>query len=81
LNGTENTAIDISAAAKFIRYFLKSADILFFSINIRIADILVMRAIKAIPPYIKAKHVGKGSGSATKLDKSEVILDIDELVM
>jgi hypothetical protein len=32
------------------------------------ADIFVTKAIKAIPPYIRAKTVGNGSGSANKSD-------------
>jgi hypothetical protein len=50
LNGTERTAIDMSAADKFIRYFLKSADVFIFLTKIMTADIFVMKATKAVPP-------------------------------
>jgi hypothetical protein len=76
LNGTENKAFEISAAAKFNKYFLKSADIFIFLTRI-MTDIFVTKATKAIPPYSRAKAVGKGSGSANKFDNSAVELDID----
>jgi hypothetical protein len=80
LKGTERTAIDMSAAAKFIRYFLKSADVFIFLTRIMTANILVMKAKEAIPPYSRAKIVGKGSGSANKLDNSVVALVNDEFI-
>ncbi len=61
-------AIERSAADKFIKYFRKSADVFIFLTRIIIADIFVMKATKAIPPYSRAKTVGKGSGSAIKSD-------------
>jgi hypothetical protein len=77
LKGTENTAIDMSAADKFIKYFLKSADVFICLTKIIIADIFVTKAKVAIPPYSKAKIVGKGSGSANKTDNPPVELDVN----
>ncbi len=73
----ERAAKDMSAMAKFIRYFRKSADDLFFLFNIMIAKILEMIAIKAVPPYNIAKHVWNGSGNASKSDNFKVVLVID----
>jgi hypothetical protein len=77
LNGTENTAIVMSVAAKFIRYFLKSTDVFFFLTRIMTAEIFVTKAIKAVPPYSRAKIDGKGSGSANNSDKFAVELYVD----
>jgi hypothetical protein len=38
------------------------------------ADIFVMKAKEAIPPYIRDKIVVNGSGSADKSDNSAVLL-------
>jgi hypothetical protein len=80
LKGTENTAIDRSAADKFNKYFLKSEDVFIFLIRIITADMFVIEAQNAVPPYNRAKTVGKGSGSANNLDNSAVLLYSDEFV-
>ncbi len=67
-------AIDRSAADKFIKYILKSADVFIFLIKTMTADIFVTKAIKVVPPYSRTKTFGKGSGSAIKSDNSAVLL-------
>ncbi len=67
----------MSVVDKFIRYFLKSVDVLFFLIRIIIADIFVTKAKDAVPPYSRAKIVGKGSESANKPDNPPLELDED----
>ncbi len=37
----------------------------------------VIKAIKAVPPYSRAKNVGKGSASANNSDNFAVELDVD----
>ncbi len=49
----------------------------FFLTKIMTADIFVTKAIKAVPPYSRAKIDGKGSGSANNSDKFAVELHVD----
>jgi hypothetical protein len=74
MKGTENTAIDMSVADKLMRYFLKSANVLLFLIRIIMAHIFVTKAKDEVPPYSRAKIVGKGSDSANNSGNSAVEL-------
>ncbi len=68
----------MSAADKFIRYFLKSADVFIFLTRITTANIFVTKAKDVVPPYSRAKIVGKGSGSANNSDNWAVELPKDK---
>jgi hypothetical protein len=80
LKGTQNIAIDRSAADKFIKYLLKSADIFIFLTRIMIANIFAIKAKDAVPPYSRAKIVGKGSDSANNSDNSVVVFVSDKFL-
>ena len=57
VNGNEKEAIDMSAMARFIRYFRRSADDLFLVTSIVMANTLAMNAIIAVALYSMARHV------------------------
>jgi hypothetical protein len=69
----QNKAIDISAATKFIKYFLNQTKI--FLTRIMTTDIFVMTATKAVPPYSRARIDGKVSAVLTNQTAGELDMD------